>query len=171
MNLNDLVRKAFGSLKPAIRRVSPFDNQQILEIESTSGIEPWKTDDFKRATSDEGAGFLVANESTSWHAPLVGFVLFNLGETEACILRLNVLKEFRREKVATSLLKRAEDAIAIAGSVKRELGEEDIQRIVCSVPETLVEMQCFMRANGYKICKTHRQRGACDVYEFEKRIL
>lgn len=168
MNLNDLVRKCID-WTPAIRRVSMFDNIQIMHIERTSEIDQWTDKDFKLETATGDAGFLVANESMMWNAPLVGFILFHLNESEASIRRMNVLKEFRREKVGTHLLRRAEEAIRIASSVKQDFGEDCIGSITCDVPETCVEMQCFLRKHGYKIRKTIKATGS-DVYQFEKSL-
>ena len=152
-----------------IERVRLTDRRQIEDIEQSSGIEPWTDDDWNRETRSSNSGWLVARDGFWSMCPVAGYVLFHLKHEFAEIRRLVVRREYRRKGIAERLIARAEQSIVLASATMAEVGQPPIREVIAEVPESMVAMQCALRASRFKcVATTHGFDG--DVYLFKKQL-
>lgn len=156
---------------PFIRRASYFDQAEISRIDNESTAHPWSDEEWKRETTVTGAGLMVAARKLFTSSRLAGFISFAADDQEIVIRRIVTDIEVRRSGVARSMLRKLDE---IGSEVKRVLAQfdsRDIEFIRCVVPESRLDVQCTLRACGYKCTRTIRNMNdGEDHYEFKKAI-
>lgn len=94
----------------AIQEAVPGDIDEILGIEGVSHATPWPRESFQAEMDLPQALLLVARESTSGPARLLGYLSAWVVDTEVHVLNVTVHPAFRGQGVGGALLARAEEA-------------------------------------------------------------
>jgi len=99
------------------------DIEQILDIEADSFLQPWNRNMFlDELSSDNGQGYVVREDSAINSKSPVAFIVFRLIADEMHIFKIAVAEKWRRQKVASWLLKKSFD-IAVENHVSKILLE------------------------------------------------
>ena len=160
-----------GKMTPHIRRVKMSDRESLARLDHCASLIPWTPEDWHRETTAHGAGILVACESKTFAALIVGFAVFQLQETDLELRRLVTRPFYQSMGVGSCLLEKFGEVAEIANVAKKAIGEPLIDTLACLVPERLVSMQCVMRKNGYKCTRTLSNFDDGEArYLFEKRV-
>jgi ribosomal-protein-alanine N-acetyltransferase len=94
-----------------IRRVEPFDLDQIIDIEERSFTDPWTRMELAYFCRNAQSEFLVAIKDTTLVGYIIGEIVSPLGSpafplpTQGHLLNLAVYPSFRRRGIGTLLLK------------------------------------------------------------------
>ncbi|HEV7282185.1 MAG TPA: ribosomal protein S18-alanine N-acetyltransferase [Pirellulaceae bacterium] len=133
-------------LSVRIRWMIRRDMPEALAIEESSFEFPWTEEDFVRCLRQRNCIGMVAERNDK----IVGFMIYELLQSELHVLNFAVRKEFRRMGVGSQMMEKLVS--------KLSYGRRD--RIVLEVRETNLEAQLFFKKQTFRAIDVLR-----DYYE------
>ena len=133
-------------LSVRIRWMIRRDMPEALAIEESSVEFPWTEEDFVRCLRQRNCIGMVAERNDK----IVGFMIYELLQSELHVLNFAVRKEFRRMGVGSQMMEKLVS--------KLSYGRRD--RIVLEVRETNLEAQLFFKKQTFRAIDVLR-----DYYE------
>jgi ribosomal-protein-alanine N-acetyltransferase len=133
-------------LSVRIRWMIRRDMPEALAIEESSFEFPWTEEDFVRCLRQRNCIGMVAERNDK----IVGFMIYELLQSELHVLNFAVRKEFRRMGVGSQMMEKLVS--------KLSYGRRD--RIVLEVRETNLDAQLFFRKQTFRAIDVLR-----DYYE------
>lgn len=131
----------------------------IGEAFKPSPLPHWDHNAFVRAMNDTKTKIMVAQYGNK---PVGYLVTKSISRTKLVIDRIAVDVFYRRRSVGTDLM---------VDLIQDAYTGEVIRKIQCVVPERNLEMQVFLRANGFKAQSVIRSEiGGDDRFSFEANI-
>ena len=106
-------------MTPHIRRVKMSDRISLARLDDCAFQIPWTPADWQRETTAHGAGILVACESKTFAALIVGFAVFQLQETDLELRRLVTRPFYQSRGVGSCLLEKFGEVAEIANVAKK----------------------------------------------------
>ncbi len=88
----------------SVRKMTPEDLPEVLEIEAIAFTNPWSPDLLKRELTHDWSTILLAEEDTPTGRRLLGFLIFWLVHDELHILNVATHPSHRRRGVARAVL-------------------------------------------------------------------
>lgn len=137
------------NIRPMAANDGP-DLEDILQIEEQSFVRPWGASQIcSILTSDNVSGFVAETSpdfDDRYYPPtlVVGYVIYKIHLSSIYILSIGVLKDARREKVATSLVEK----------IKLDYISPRRPTIIARVSERNLSGQLFFKSLGFKFKQT-----------------
>jgi ribosomal-protein-alanine N-acetyltransferase len=142
----DVLDQREEKLSVRIRWMIRRDMPEALAIEESSFEFPWTEEDFVRCLRQRNCIGMVAERNDK----IVGFMIYELLQSELHVLNFAVRKEFRRMGVGSQMMEKLVS--------KLSYGRRD--RIVLEVRETNLEAQLFFKKQTFRAIDVLR-----DYYE------
>lgn len=139
-----------------VRDMSRRDMPDVLAIEKTSFEFPWTEEDFRRVLSQRNCVGKVAIHD-DW---VVGFMIYELRETEIHLLNLAVHSDYRRCAIGTQMM----------AKLISKLSSQRRRRIALEVGELNLGGQLFFQELGFRAVSVLRdfyENPAQDAYRME----
>lgn len=143
-----------------LRRITAEDVGALATVDQRCLLSSaaWSSRDFAGFFAEPHHGGFLAQ----YHEQVIGFVLYRAERRQRrlYLVRLAVLPGWRRRQVGSRLVQRLCWWLRPVPDV----------RLTALVHERALSLQCFLRANGFRvvrICKGHFDAGASDGYLFE----
>lgn len=125
--------------KLKIREAIERDKDAILNIEVKTNYYPWSEEDLERVWPRARTHCYLAD----YNCKIVGFVIVEEVKRKMFIHNLGVLSHYRRLHVGTEL-------------IQRVLSKTHIGSFFACVRERDLDIQFFLKANGFKAVKVQR---------------
>jgi len=139
-----------------VRWMIKRDMEECLAADQ-DGLPPWTEEDFLQALRERNTIGQVCERGDK----VLGFVVYELHKRRLEVLRLGVLPGYRRQGVATALVRK----------LLSKLSEHRRDRVLLDCPERALGAQLFLRTQGFKARFLRRGRGDEDgTIRFEWRL-
>lgn len=148
------ISEIYGSNNYIIRWLIRRDLDEIIEIEEDSFEYPWNKNDFVESLRKSNTIGFVAEQNEI----IIGYLIYALNKNNIEILNLAVKRDFRRNKVGTSLINK----------VKSKLIGNRNRSKACLIDSNLVG-HLFLKSNNFKaidIIKNKYENINNDCYKF-----
>lgn len=140
-------------VKVQIRWLIRRDMPEVLEIERASFDHPWTEEDFLCCLRQRNCIGMVAEHNHE----IVGFMIYELHKSKLRILNFAVHPRYRRQSVATQMVRRLID----------KLSQQRRKEITLEVRETNLAAQKFFSRQGFRalcVLRDHYQDTDEDAY-------
>jgi len=146
-----------------IRKVKKEDFDQVFEIEQNCFIDPYPKKQLEYEFNENPLNvFLVALDESK----IVGFIDFMITFNSATIVQIAVIKEYRKQGIATQLLKEMENTFP------KDI-DDIVENVTLEVRKSNVAAINLYKKNGYEevIDKKHYYPDGEDAKYMVKRLL
>lgn len=146
-----------------IRRVKKEDFEQVYEIEQSCFKDPYPKNHLEYEFFENPVNVILVAENNS---KIVGFIDFMITFNSATIVQIAVIPEYRKQKIATMLLKEMEN------SFPKDI-EDVVENVTLEVRKTNESAINLYKKDGYEIIveKKHYYPDGEDAIYMVKRIL
>ena len=146
-----------------IRRVKKEDFEQVYEIEQSCFKDPYPKKHLEYEFFENPVNVILVAEENS---KIVGFIDFMITFNSATIVQIAVIPEYRKQKIATMLLKEMEN------SFPKDI-EDVVENVTLEVRKTNEPAINLYKKDGYEIIveKKHYYPDGEDAIYMVKRIL
>lgn len=146
-----------------IRRVKKEDFEQVYEIEQSCFKDPYPKKHLEYEFFENPVNVILVAEENS---KIVGFIDFMITFNSATIVQIAVIPEYRKQKIATLLLKEMEN------SFPKNI-EDVVENVTLEVRKTNESAINLYKKDGYEIIveKKHYYPDGEDAIYMVKRIL
>ena len=146
-----------------IRRVKKEDFEQVYEIEQSCFKDPYPKKHLEYEFFENPVNVILVAEENS---KIVGFIDFMITFNSATIVQIAVIPEYRKQKIATMLLKEMEN------SFPKDI-EDVVENVTLEVRKTNESAINLYKKGGYEIIveKKHYYPDGEDAIYMVKRIL
>ena len=146
-----------------IRRVKKEDFEQVYEIEQSCFKDPYPKKHLEYEFFENPVNVILVAEENS---KIVGFIDFMITFNSATIVQIAVIPEYRKQKIATMLLKEMEN------SFPKDI-EDVVENVTLEVRKTNKSAINLYKKGGYEIIveKKHYYPDGEDAIYMVKRIL
>ena len=146
-----------------IRKVKKEDFDQVFEIEQSCFIDPYPKKQLEYEFNENPLNvFLVALEESK----IVGFIDFMITFNSATIVQIAVIKQYRKQGIATKLLKEMESTFP-------KNIDDIVENVTLEVRKSNVAAINLYKKNGYEevVDKKHYYPDGEDAKYMVKRLL